>query len=128
MEIRVADLTEEALKGIGHMMTPRTWTPPRPADEHSYVDTTDDLGLPAPCSSGVVECAPRARVIRRMGRHVRTPEALVCLALLAWSPLAGGWLTAMYRKGQAADPQSRVGAGNGGTINPSRGRASSPGT
>ncbi|HVO40350.1 MAG TPA: aldo/keto reductase [Spirochaetia bacterium] len=33
------------------------------------------------------------------------------LALLAWSPLAGGWLTAKYRKGEAADPQSRVGRG-----------------
>jgi len=89
MEIRVADLTEEALKGIGHMITPRTWSPPRPGDEHSYADTRDDLGLPAPCSSGVVECAPRPRVIRRMERHVRTPEVLVCLDGEAVVCLAG---------------------------------------
>jgi aryl-alcohol dehydrogenase-like predicted oxidoreductase len=31
------------------------------------------------------------------------------LGLLAWSPLAGGWLTGKYRQGQAAAPDSRVG-------------------
>jgi len=33
------------------------------------------------------------------------------LALLAWSPLAGGWLSGKYRKGQAPDQESRVGRG-----------------
>jgi aryl-alcohol dehydrogenase-like predicted oxidoreductase len=33
------------------------------------------------------------------------------LALLAWSPLAGGWLAGKYRKGQAPDRESRVGRG-----------------
>jgi aryl-alcohol dehydrogenase-like predicted oxidoreductase len=31
------------------------------------------------------------------------------LALLAWSPLAGGWLSGKYQKGRAPDPASRVG-------------------
>jgi aryl-alcohol dehydrogenase-like predicted oxidoreductase len=31
------------------------------------------------------------------------------LGLLAWSPLAGGWLTGKYRKGEAAAADSRVG-------------------
>jgi len=31
------------------------------------------------------------------------------LALLAWSPLAGGWLSGKYRQGQAPEPLSRVG-------------------
>jgi aryl-alcohol dehydrogenase-like predicted oxidoreductase len=31
------------------------------------------------------------------------------LAVLAWSPLAGGWLSAKYGRGQAAVPESRVG-------------------
>ena len=31
------------------------------------------------------------------------------LGLLAWSPLAGGWLTGKYRRGHAAPPDSRVG-------------------
>jgi aryl-alcohol dehydrogenase-like predicted oxidoreductase len=33
------------------------------------------------------------------------------LALLAWSPLAGGWLSGKYHQGQAPDPGSRVGRG-----------------
>jgi aryl-alcohol dehydrogenase-like predicted oxidoreductase len=31
------------------------------------------------------------------------------LALLAWSPLAGGWLSGKYRQGRTPDPGSRVG-------------------
>jgi aryl-alcohol dehydrogenase-like predicted oxidoreductase len=31
------------------------------------------------------------------------------LGLLAWSPLAGGWLTGKYKKGKSAPPDSRVG-------------------
>jgi aryl-alcohol dehydrogenase-like predicted oxidoreductase len=34
------------------------------------------------------------------------------LALLAWSPLGGGWLSGKYRKGQAPDSGSRVGRGD----------------
>ena len=34
------------------------------------------------------------------------------LALLAWSPLGGGWLSGKYRQGQAPDPGSRVGRGD----------------
>lgn len=33
------------------------------------------------------------------------------LALLAWSPLGGGWLSGKYQKGMAPDPNSRVGRG-----------------
>ena len=33
------------------------------------------------------------------------------LALLAWSPLAGGWLSGKYQRGQAPDPRTRVGRG-----------------
>lgn len=31
------------------------------------------------------------------------------LGVIAWSPLAGGWLTGKYQRGVAADPASRVG-------------------
>jgi len=34
------------------------------------------------------------------------------LALLAWSPLAGGWLSGKYQKGRAPDPGTRVGRGD----------------
>src|SRR5690606_22020478 len=31
------------------------------------------------------------------------------IGVLPWSPLAGGWLTGKYRRGQDPDPESRVG-------------------
>jgi len=31
------------------------------------------------------------------------------IGVIAWSPLAGGWLTGKYKRGQAAPPDSRVG-------------------
>ncbi len=31
------------------------------------------------------------------------------IGVIPWSPLAGGWLTGKYRRGQPPDPQSRVG-------------------
>jgi len=34
------------------------------------------------------------------------------LGLLAWSPLAGGWLSGKYDKGRVPDPDSRVGRGD----------------
>ena len=34
------------------------------------------------------------------------------LALMAWSPLAGGWLSGKYTKGQPPDRESRVGRGD----------------
>jgi aryl-alcohol dehydrogenase-like predicted oxidoreductase len=34
------------------------------------------------------------------------------MTLLAWSPLAGGWLAGKYRRGQAPDRDSRVGRGD----------------
>ena len=34
------------------------------------------------------------------------------LSLLAWSPLAGGWLSGKYQRGVAPDPTSRVGRGD----------------
>ena len=34
------------------------------------------------------------------------------LALLAWSPLGGGWLSGKYQQGQRPDPGSRVGRGD----------------
>jgi len=34
------------------------------------------------------------------------------IALLAWSPLAGGWLSGKYQRGRSAPPDSRVGRGD----------------
>ena len=79
MEIRAVDLSEQALKGIGLLLTPAKRVAPEPGAETSYFDTVDDLGLGAPCSSGVVQCRPRPKILHKMERHLHTREALVAL-------------------------------------------------
>ena len=79
MEIKTVDLSEQALKGIGILITPAKRVAPEPDAETSYFDTVDDLGLGAPCSSGVVQCRPRPKTLYRMERHLHTREALVAL-------------------------------------------------
>ncbi len=79
MEIRPVDLSAQALQGIGLLITPAKRVAPEPDAETSYFDTVEDLGLEAPCSSGVVEGRPRPMRLLRMERHLRTREALVAL-------------------------------------------------
>ena len=79
MEIRTVDLSEQALKGIGILLTPDKRVAPEPGAEHSYFDTVEDLQLGAPCSAGVVECRPRPKTLLRLERHLHTREALVAL-------------------------------------------------
>ena len=79
MELRVVDLSMESLKGIGHLLTPERWEAPEKGMEYTYADIDLDLGLPPPCSAGVLESVPRPMVLGRMERHLRTREALVAL-------------------------------------------------
>jgi len=79
MDLRITDLSVEALKGIGWMLTPNPWVSPKPGEDYAYSDTNSDIGLEAPCSSGVIECAPRPKRLNRMERHLHTREALVAL-------------------------------------------------
>ena len=79
MRLRVVDLSGESLQGIGHMLTPEKWSFPGKGQEYCYADTDADLGLPSPCSAGVLESVPRPMVLGRMERHLRTREALIAL-------------------------------------------------
>lgn len=79
MELRVVDLSMESLKGIGHLLTPEQWELPDKGMEYTYTDIDADLGLPPPCSAGVLESVPRPMVLGRMERHLRTREALIAL-------------------------------------------------
>ena len=79
MELRVVDLSMESLKGIGHLLTPEQWDVPGKGMEYTYTDIDADLGLPPPCSAGVLESVPRPMVLGRMERHLRTREALIAL-------------------------------------------------
>jgi ureidoglycolate hydrolase len=89
MKLQVVDLSRESLEGIGHMLTPETWTAPGTGQEYSYIDTDTDLGLPSPISTGALESVPRPMVLGRMERHLRTREALIALegdAVLCLAP------------------------------------------
>ncbi len=111
MEIRPVDLSEQALEGIGLLITPAKRVAPEPDAETSYFDTVEDLGLEAPCSSGVVEGRPRPMRLQRMERHLRTREALVALEGEAIACLAppqepgpaglGGIVAVRVKTGQA---------------------------
>jgi hypothetical protein len=54
MELRVVDLSGESLKGIGHLLTPEQWELPGKGKEYTYTDIDANLGLPSPCSAGVL--------------------------------------------------------------------------
>ena len=79
MKLQVVDLSSESLEGIGHMLTPAKWNYPEKGQDYSYADTDADLGLPSPCSAGILESVPRPMVLSRMERHLRTKEALIAL-------------------------------------------------
>jgi hypothetical protein len=68
MDLAAMRLSEKALEGVGWMVTPEQWVRPEPGADYIYADTNRDLGLEAPCSSGVLECAPRPKDLRRMER------------------------------------------------------------
>lgn len=97
MKLQVVDLSRESLEGIGRMLTPEKWSFPERGKDYSYADTDEDLGLPSPCSAGVLESVPRPMVLGRMERHLRTKEALIALeggsSGLAVSSLAMGTQT-----------------------------------
>ena len=79
MDIEVVDLSEQAIRGIGSLLTPPRWPVPGPDEEHAYVDTIEDLELCPPCGAGVVQARPRPRTLRRFERHMKTREILVAL-------------------------------------------------
>ncbi|MCX7038241.1 MAG: ureidoglycolate lyase [Spirochaetes bacterium] len=79
MELKVVDLSENSLKGIGRLLTPEQWELPGKGMEYTYNDIEADLGLPPPCSAGALVSVPRPMVLARLERHLRTREALIAL-------------------------------------------------
>ncbi|GHE07019.1 hypothetical protein GCM10011381_01430 [Klenkia taihuensis] len=72
------------------------------------VSTARDLGLAVP-----VTLQPQYSLVSREIEYEIVPAALHNgLGLLPWSPLASGFLSGKYRKGQQAGTDTRAGAGN----------------
>jgi hypothetical protein len=80
MELKSVELSSGALRGIGVVIIPREWAPITDESGFAYAETNGGLGLDAPLSSGSLDCAPRPKTLRRMERHLKTPELLVALA------------------------------------------------
>jgi ureidoglycolate hydrolase len=79
MDVKAVELSDEALRGIGRVLTPRERQAVDAGAEFHYAQTNGSLGLEAPLSSGSLECAPRPQRLSRMERHLKTPELLVAL-------------------------------------------------
>ena len=79
MHLTIKDLTQEALAGIGLLLTEKHESQPDSDEGFSYRDVVGDLQLDAPLSSGLLECYPRKLCLDRMERHHKTREILVAL-------------------------------------------------
>ena len=79
MHLTIKDLTQEALAGIGWLLTEKHESQPHSDEGFSYRDVVGDLQLDAPLSSGLLECYPRRLCLDRMERHHKTREILVAL-------------------------------------------------
>jgi len=79
MDLKAVELSDGALRGIGHVLTHREKARVPAGEEFTYTQTNRDIGLVGPCSSGSLECSPRPKCLRKMERHIRTVEVLTAL-------------------------------------------------
>jgi len=79
MKVVAGALSDEALAGVGHFLTPRGVPSAAEGEDFAYSDTSSDIGLEAPLSSGTLLCLPRRIAVTRMERHLRSREMLVAL-------------------------------------------------
>jgi mannose-6-phosphate isomerase-like protein (cupin superfamily) len=79
MDLIAGELSDEALRGIGRVLTPRNRPQVPAGEEFRYDQTLRDIGLAGPLSSGSLECAPRPKTLVKMERHLKTAEVLVAL-------------------------------------------------
>jgi aryl-alcohol dehydrogenase (NADP+) len=61
----------------------------------------------------VSEQPPYSILVRGIERFVLPACERYGIGVIPWSPLAGGWLTGRYRRGQPVDPDSRLARGFG---------------
>jgi len=74
--LQAIETTQEALEGIGVLVTPAAGNPPAPGEDFSWTTAVPDLGMPAGLCAGRLECRARPMRLAKMERHFRTPELL----------------------------------------------------
>jgi mannose-6-phosphate isomerase-like protein (cupin superfamily) len=79
MDLIAVELSNDALRNIGRVLTPRERPLVFVGEECRYDQTVNDIGLVGPLSSGSLECAPRPKILKKMECHRKTVEMLVAL-------------------------------------------------
>jgi ureidoglycolate hydrolase len=78
MALKVVELSDEALAGIGRVLSPAVPVGTRIAkgEGFSYDVVFSDIGLGASPSAGCLDCAVRPMRLEKMERHLKTVELL----------------------------------------------------
>jgi len=79
MVLKAVEASDEALRGIGHLLTTREKIRIPSGEEFTYTQISREIGIVGPCSSGSLEGGPRPRHVRRMERHTKSAEVLTAL-------------------------------------------------
>jgi ureidoglycolate hydrolase len=78
-KLSVVDLTPEGFCGYGDVLSVGPGAPMGSSEEFTYWGKVAELEMGPRVSTGYLCCKPRAGVLKRLERHLRTPEILVAL-------------------------------------------------
>jgi ureidoglycolate hydrolase len=78
-KMTVVELTPESFRGYGDVLSVGPGTPMGSSEEFTYWGKVAELEMGPRVSTGYLACNPRAGVLKRLERHLRTPEILVAL-------------------------------------------------
>ncbi len=76
MKLEATELSEAAIEGVGRLLTPSAGKGLQAGDEFSFGIVSPELGMPASLCAGRLECGARPMTLKRLERHLKTPEIL----------------------------------------------------
>lgn len=111
MIIKATELESRYLEGIGSIIAPAAGQAPAAGEEFTFAVVSHELGLGPRLCAGRLACAHRPASLRKMERHLLTPEllfveqgeALVCMAppQEAADGVMSGMIAILLRAGQS---------------------------
>jgi ureidoglycolate hydrolase len=78
-KLTVVELTPKSFRGYGDVLSVGPGVPMGTSAEFTYWGKVAELEMGARVSTGYLACKPRSGVLKRLERHLRTPEILVAL-------------------------------------------------
>lgn len=75
----IQELTAESFSSFGKVLNRAPFVDLDPSEEFSWADGCGDLDLFTPSCTGQLNCRYRERDLRKMERHMKTPEIMVAL-------------------------------------------------